>query len=176
MDKIVKRYGITLRLVEIEDAEFILKLRTDSVLGKYISSTSSSLEKQKTWIEDYKKREAAGIEFYFIVEKDGVKYGTTRIYDVRNGGFETGSWVFSPDAPESVPILAGIVCRELAFNQFPEATYVRFNVRKANKKVLRYHKMYNPKLVSEDEENNFYVLDKDKWIEKKNNILKMLGL
>jgi hypothetical protein len=176
MNDTVNRYGITLRLVEIEDAEFILKLRTDSVLGKYISSTSPSLEDQKNWIREYKTRETAGIEFYFIVEKDGIRYGTTRIYDVRDGGFETGSWVFSPDTPESVPIIAGIICRELAFEQFPQATYVKFNVRKANKKVLRYHKMYNPKLVSEDEENYFFILNKEKWIEKKNDFLKMLGV
>lgn len=176
MKRAINKYGVSLRLVEESDAEFIVRLRTDKTLGKFISATSSSVSDQKEWIKNYKNREALGVEFYFIVSKDGVDYGTTRIYDVHDDCFETGSWVFLPSAPESVSIIGGILCRELAFEEYPNAKYAKFSVRKKNKKVLRYHKMYKPDLVGEDADNLFYHLPKEKWIEGKNKILKLLGL
>lgn len=176
MNATINKYGINLRLVEDSDAGFIVKLRTDETLGKFISKTSASVSAQKEWIKNYKIREAEGVEFYFIVSKDGVDYGTVRIYDIHKDCFETGSWVFLPSAPESVPILGGILCRELAFEEFPNAKYTKFSVRKKNKKVLRYHKMYGPELVGEDDENLFFHLTKEKWLKGKNKFLNLLGL
>lgn len=37
--KSIEKYGIVLRTVEVQDAEFILKLRTDTKLGQHISYT-----------------------------------------------------------------------------------------------------------------------------------------
>ena len=64
-----EKYGLQLRFVNEDDAEFIIKLRTDPKLGKFIHSTSSDIEEQKKWIRAYKKREQAGTDYYFIFFK-----------------------------------------------------------------------------------------------------------
>lgn len=41
-----ERYGLKYRLIEVEDAEFIVKLRTNKRLSRYIHSTSNDIAKQ----------------------------------------------------------------------------------------------------------------------------------
>ena len=94
-----EKYGLQLRFVNEDDAEFIIKLRTDPKLGKFIHSTSSDIEEQKKWIRAYKKREQAGTDYYFIFFKDGVPVGLNRLYWIKEDSYTSGSWVFSPDAP-----------------------------------------------------------------------------
>ena len=49
--------NIKLELITEDDAEMILKLRTDPKLNKFIFETDPDIEKQKEWIREYKKRE-----------------------------------------------------------------------------------------------------------------------
>ena len=44
--------NIKLELITEDDAEMILKLRTDPKLNKFLSKTDSSIEKQKEWIRE----------------------------------------------------------------------------------------------------------------------------
>ena len=62
----IERYGLNVRLVEEKDAGFILSLRTNPKLSRYIHNTDDSLDKQRQWIRDYKKRELEGKDYYFI--------------------------------------------------------------------------------------------------------------
>ena len=55
-----------LRLVQLEDAEFILTLRMDERLNRFISMVEAGLNKQVAWLVSYKAREANGEEYYFI--------------------------------------------------------------------------------------------------------------
>ena len=72
---------INMRLVEVEDAHYILRLRMDE--GKILSPTENSIEKQVKWLRDYKDRETEKKEYYFIIEsKNGSRLGTARIYDL----------------------------------------------------------------------------------------------
>ncbi len=171
----IEKYGIVLRLVEESDAEFIVKLRTDSTKSKFISATSNSIEDQINWIKNYKKRETEKKEFYFIAEKNAISYGTVRIYNITNESFESGSWVFKEDTPPELPSLAGILSREFAFEELPLLKFITLSVRKGNKKVLRYHtQVYECEKVGEDEENYYFHLSKEKWLAKKDFFLKML--
>ena len=52
----IERYGLTVRLVDEDDAEFIYTLRTNSKLSRYISNTDEILENQVEWIKKYKIR------------------------------------------------------------------------------------------------------------------------
>ena len=58
----LNRYGLQVRLVNEDDAEYILKLRSDSKLGMFLSATQNDLEKQQQWIQNYKIKEALGLE------------------------------------------------------------------------------------------------------------------
>ena len=64
------KYGLHVRLVNEDDAAFIVKLRTDERLGQFIHATSPDVEQQKAWIRKYKEREAEGLEYYFIFYKE----------------------------------------------------------------------------------------------------------
>lgn len=51
MTNSIQTHNIKLRLVEIEDAEFILSLRLDNNLNKHFSSVNNDLNEQIRWIE-----------------------------------------------------------------------------------------------------------------------------
>ncbi len=53
-----EKYGLSLRFVNEGDAEFIIKLRTDPKLGRFIHPTSPDVELQKKWIREYKDFES----------------------------------------------------------------------------------------------------------------------
>ena len=52
----LNRYGILLRLVTEEDAEFIFSLRTDPSLSRFVHQISHKIEDQIKWIKEYKIR------------------------------------------------------------------------------------------------------------------------
>ena len=54
--EVVLGKNINLRLASENDAAFILELRLNPLLNKYIGQTDPSLEKQKEWIENSLKK------------------------------------------------------------------------------------------------------------------------
>ena len=81
------RYGLHVRLVCEEDAEFIVALRTNPIKARYISATSSSVDDQRSWIKNYKERETAGTDYYFIYSYRGKLAGVNRIYEIEGNHF-----------------------------------------------------------------------------------------
>lgn len=114
----VERYGLFARLVKEEDAEFIIKLRTDPKLSRFLHKTDPDIDGQKKWIREYKKREEAGTEYYFIFYKDGMPIGLYRLYKIDEEKFISGSWIFSSNAPFGSAFIAQIILREIAFLDF----------------------------------------------------------
>ena len=152
------RYGLHVRLVREEDAEFIVRLRTDPQICRYIHSTSEDVCKQKQWIRDYIVREKQGKELYFIFSKENENIGLARLYNIEDGKFTSGSWLSCSNFIGG-GVLCDIISREIAFDLFPE--YINyFDIRKENRKVLRYAKSYHPVLYKEDEENFYFHTDK----------------
>ena len=62
----VKGKAFYLRPVTNNDAKYILSLRNNPKLNKYINPTSSNIEDQINWLEAYYERKN---DYYFIVEK-----------------------------------------------------------------------------------------------------------
>lgn len=170
---VIDKYGIQLRFAEIKDAEFILSLRTNSNLNQYLSFTSNDIDKQIEWLINYKLRETHKLEYYFIAEMNGIAYGTTRLYNFDEESFETGSWLFSRETPTGVSIKADIMGREFGFETL-KAKYCRFEVRKENKSVVRYHLGYKPNLINEDELNFYFTLTQEDFNSHKNKLLKFI--
>ena len=169
----IDKYGVKLKLVEVEDANFILELRNNISLNNHISPTSTKLIDQINWIEEYKNREKIGLEYYFITLVNGKKMGTTRLSDLDNKFFELGSWVFSQNSPAGVSIKADIITRELGF-EILGFDYCKFSVRKANKSVLKYHLNYKPEVVKEDDLNIYFKLSKSNFNTHKTRFLNLL--
>lgn len=167
----IEKYGIKLNSVEIEDAEFIIILRTDNKKSRYISSTGSDIDLQKKWIKDYKQREAQNKEYYFIaIDENGEKFATYRVYNIEDDICEIGSWVSKPgyqNANNSIKV--DLIMKEFVF-EILKYSKVRFEVNKANTSVIKYHKLFNPVLVSESEDNNYFILEKENFESRRNKI------
>jgi hypothetical protein len=173
-DFTLERYGVQVRLANEGDAEFILSLRTNSTLSKYLHSTDNDLQKQIDWMRKYKLREKEGLDYYFVFSMDGRPWGLERIYDVKDDSFTHGSLVFAQDAPLGLAILSDIITREIAFNLL-QLPHNYFDVRKGNVNVRNYHLKYKPTLIDEDEENLYYLLEKENFEKYKTIYLKLFN-
>ncbi|RMH44058.1 MAG: N-acetyltransferase, partial [Alphaproteobacteria bacterium] len=89
----VEGFRLALRLVRPADAAFIHGLRTDPDIARHLSPVTGTVEDQRRWIEEYKTREAAGTEAYYIIERrdTGRPCGTVRLYDIDGTTFTWGS-------------------------------------------------------------------------------------
>ncbi|GHT19299.1 hypothetical protein AGMMS4957_03240 [Bacteroidia bacterium] len=61
-----KKFGASKRFVDVRDAAFILELRLNERLARFLSPTGSDVKAQEQWIERYKLREKNNDEFYFV--------------------------------------------------------------------------------------------------------------
>ena len=109
------KYGLHVRLVQESDAEFIVRLRTDSRLSRFIHDTPSSIGRQVAWIREYKIREHDGIDYYFLFLYEEKSVGVCRIYHISEDAFTFGSWVFLQNIPFWIPIAGAIIGREIGF-------------------------------------------------------------
>lgn len=163
----LERYGLHVRLVNEEDSQFIVTLRTDSQRGQYISATDTSIEKQCEWIRDYKKREQQGTDYYFMFESPkGERLGVSRIYEIKEETFQTGSWVFKKDAPFGAAILGDIICHEIAFELFPDSVNLH-DIKKANTPVNKYAANFGPTFIFETEKTRYYINTRENYLKNK---------
>jgi hypothetical protein len=169
----VSRYGLNFRLVVEDDAEFIVGLRTNKKLSRYISSTDSSVQNQVNWIRNYKHREAEGKEYYILFE-DGnkEKLGLVRLYKIEGKSFTAGSWLVSPDADEMVGIKSDLFLLVFSFEELKlEECFI--DMRKENKKLVRYHSKFF-KQYKEDADNLYMVMDIPAYEIKREYLTKIL--
>lgn len=172
-DFILIKYNITVRVVTIDDANFIVRLRTDEKLSLFLNKTNTSVEEQKKWISQYKIRESKGEEYYFLFLSADIPIGLCRLYEFNSFSFTIGSWIFSSVAPKGAALLGDIITREIAFELFPEKK-LKFDVRKGNKNVLKYQYMYKPAVIGEDDDNIYFELDRINFEKYKVKYLRML--
>lgn len=166
------RYGLHVRFVDENDAEFIVKLRTDLQRGQYISHTDTNVDNQKAWIRDYKKRERQGTDYYFMFESPkGNRLGVSRIYEIKKETFQTGSWVFKRDAPFGAAILGDIICHEIAFELFPNGVNLH-DIKKANLPVNKYADNFHPTFIFETELTRYFINTRDNYLKYKDEYLK----
>jgi hypothetical protein len=150
----LERYGLQVRLVEENDAEFIVSLRTDPRLSRHIHDTSPDIEQQKQWIRNYKLREEQGLDYYFIFSINNQPQGLARIYDITEDTFTQGSWVFSPNAVLGASVLGNIISCEIGF-EFLEKKIEYSDARRDNN-THRYVQSFNPEIINTDELNIYY--------------------
>jgi RimJ/RimL family protein N-acetyltransferase len=155
--------SICLRYAEPSDAEFILSLRQDEQLARFISKTSVGVREQVAWLEGYKERERKGLEHYFIIElRNGTPVGTVRIYDYRGDSFCWGSWLIKSDAPNYVAIESALNIYEFAFYSlgFQKS---HFDVRRGNERVVAFHQRFGAEIAHSDEQDRFFSYSKEAY-------------
>lgn len=150
---------INLRLVKEKDADFILKLRTNKELSKFISPTDINLEEQIKWLKNYKIRENKKDEFYFIIEtKDGTPCGTVRIYNINYKNKETtwGSFILDKTRPDGASNEVIELSLKFIFEKL-KLKKVYLDVRKENYKAIHIYKKNNFLKIGEDRKNYYYI-------------------
>lgn len=155
------KYGLQYRFVNEGDADFIVRLRTDEKLSRFISATNADVQKQVEWIRSYKEREKKGVEYYFIFFLHGTPLGLSRIYNIEENHFTQGSWLFSPAAPVGSAVLGNIISCEFAF-ELPNMEYLLTDARKSNH-THRYVKSFHPEILSETDLDVFYKITKSNY-------------
>ena len=155
---------IRLRFVEPDDAEFILQLRLNDRYNKYLSKVSGDIAEQRAWIENYKKDEAAKLQFYFIIERlDGTPCGTVRIYDLSQDSFCWGSWILNENKTKYAAIESAFLVYRYGFEAlgFHKS---HFEVMKENSGVIKFHQRMGAVKVGEDESNYFFEINRSSII------------
>lgn len=171
----ITKYGIDVRLVNEEDTNFILSLRADKWLTRFIHQTDNDEQKQREWLRKYKKRESEGTEYYFIYSKGGVPFGLNRIYDIQNGSCTSGSWLCVPGTQVADSISTALINRDIMFGILG-LKEDNFDVRKGNKKVQKFHVMTGSVKTGETELDILYRATPESHEKGKQKIMKLLNI
>ncbi|MBV8911813.1 MAG: GNAT family N-acetyltransferase [Acetobacteraceae bacterium] len=153
------QYKSYLRFVEADDAEYIVQLRSNQELSRYLTASPADVEKQRQWILNYKERERQGQEFYFVIMSERLEHGVVRMYDFREidgePSFSWGSWIIPPPRPSGLVTFSAITMYEIGFDalRLPRA---HFEVVKGNTGVVAFHERAGAVVESEDEEKFYF--------------------
>ncbi len=175
-ENVIKADTLEMRLVQERDAEFIVAIRTDNKLGKYISHTPTDIHAQINWIRDYKKLEINNKEFYFIFkDENNTDWGTIRIYNITNDSFTLGSWICLPGNKDNIALKAWFLSIDYAFQELGKE-YCFLDVRKKNRPVYYFLNLFQPTLINETHLDYYLKLKKDTYFKRREKILDLLKI
>lgn len=161
MNLLLKSKNTSLRLAEIDDAAFIVSLRTDEKYNKHLSHVNNDIIEQRGWLKSYKIKEKNKKEFYFIIiNSDNVPCGTVRVYDIQDNSFCWGSWILNENKAKTTAIESALLVYDFGFNSM-KYSRSHFDVRKENKTVISFHEKLNAHLIMEDDLNFYFEIFPD---------------
>ncbi|WP_374581630.1 GNAT family N-acetyltransferase [Pseudoduganella sp.] len=148
---------VVLRDATVDDAEFILGLRTDPVKGRFLSATANDVAAQKAWLAKYAGDNS---QVYFIIEdKNGERYGTVRLYDQQGDSFCWGSWILREGRPSGFAYESALMVYRFALTL--GFTQCHFDVRKGNESVWQFHERFGAVRSGETELDYLYTISLD---------------
>lgn len=155
--KTVVGHKLVMRNAVPSDAPFILELRTDAKKSRFLSATSSDLQKQIDWLDAYATDTS---QVYLVIEdKDGNQMGTVRLYDRLGDSFCWGSWIIKEGSPGTYAIESALIvyrfAQSLGFNR------AHFSVRKENESVWRFHERFGAVRTDETMEDYLFEISSD---------------
>ena len=139
----IEGISLSLRLVQPQDAAYIHALRMNSAYNTHLSTVSDSVQDQADWITSYKTREAAGSEYYYVIErrKDARPCGVVRLYDITSDQFTWGSWILDHNKPPKAALESAVLIYKLGFQVLGKTASV-FDVRRDNLNTLAFHRRF----------------------------------
>lgn len=174
--RLVQGRNVKLRLVELEDAQFIVTLRNYAKSQKFLSATSSNIEAQERWMRDYKIREGKGTEFYYVIQlHDDSPVGLIRLYDLKLDIFSGGSWIMAPGHPHQIAVETVILLYDLCFDQLGYEK-ILLQVVKENQSVIRFHRRFGAVVDREDDRCVYLINTSSTMKGPREKFRKMLGL
>lgn len=139
--------SVSFRLVGVNDAEYILKLRLHPELGRYLTPTDPSLEKQIQWLSEYKLRERAGTEYFYIIQNGATRCGGIRIL-MESDYFEPASVILDANKTPTASTEAMLFVYQLGFEQWGFDKSL-LTVRKENIRAIRLYQRLGARIVGE---------------------------
>ena len=79
---------VNLRPVTKEDAEFILGIRNNPEISKYLPSLNVTVDQQQSWID--KQRNDINSYYFIIEDKTKMRIGTISVYNIIENHAEVG--------------------------------------------------------------------------------------
>lgn len=162
-------HRLELRNANLNDADFILSLRTNESKNKYLSPTSSSLSAQKDWLRSYEQNSG---QAYFVIFHNDSPVGTVRLYDQSGDSFCWGSWLISNSAPSFAGIESALIVYSYANVLGFKKSH--FDVRKDNASVWRFHERFGAIRSGETELDFLYSIFEDDILQSINRYRKFL--
>jgi RimJ/RimL family protein N-acetyltransferase len=165
-EQVVTGRYLNLRISRQQDAEFILQLRLNPQLNKFIGKTDPDVEKQRQWLQ---KSLDSNNDFNFIIEdKNSIPFGTIAVYNINYSDLtaEWGRWILQPFAPFCFPIESAVLLLYFAFRKL-KLRKLHGGANNLNKHIVDFHKLYaTVSLVDQThtwftfEEKNFELIKK----------------
>lgn len=169
---------IYLRFAQPSDAQFIHALRMDEKYNKHLSKVDADVKNQEKWLIEYKKREALGQEYYYIIHRksDSIPIGTVRVYDFlkNENSFCWGSWILNENKTKYAALECTVLIYDFAFGKLG-FDRCHMDMRKDNLKIIEYHKRLGVKIIGEtklDLLGHYYHKD---YLKVRDNILKTIN-
>lgn len=155
--KVARVVGKTLsfRNATVDDAAFILSLRTDAEKSRYLSTVSGELVEQEAWPERYAQ---ADDQAYFVIEHQAAPIGTVRLYDPQGESFCLGSWILHSRRPSQAAMESALMVYAYAVDHLG-FTAAHFDVRKGNERVRHFHERFGAVRPAETERDYLYRID-----------------
>ena len=170
----IKGKSMNLRPVEISDAEFLVKIRNDEKLAKYLHPISSSVEDEKQWI--LKQRDREGDYFFMICDLADKPIGAVRLSGIDDNSGEVGSLISYGNSVQNIEAEFRMI--NFAFDVIG-LDFLHGYTLTENRAVISYHKKFG--YVYEDEEKvvdgmkvRFARLEKNEWKKNRDKIERLL--
>lgn len=163
--------NLFLKEVDTNDVNYILKLRTDKYLSKFLNPTSNDKKKQLLWLKKYFERRKKKEEFYFIFQIKKKKIyknlGFARIIKIDQNTFHFGGWILQNNTS---PWIALECCISIYIYAFELLNYKRclLWIHHKNSIVINYHKSLGAKYLKKDDKEVFFTFTKNKFDKLKN--------
>lgn len=158
--------GVFLRLrpVQVDDASYIFRLRSDPRYATHLSPITGTVEDQRRWIQNYKEREAEGLEIYYVIERrDEIPCGLVRLYNIGSDIFTWGSWILDENKTPKAALESSLLSYDVGFNKLGLRKAV-FDVRRNNHHALAFYRRFGAVETGADDQDIFFVYERERFL------------
>ncbi|WP_422049018.1 GNAT family N-acetyltransferase [Shimia sp.] len=148
---------LNLRLAQPSDAGYIHQLRMDPTYNLHLSAVNGTVQDQEDWLHRYKTREAAGVEYYYVIERrsDARPCGLVRLYDIEKSQFTWGSWILDQNKTPKAALESALLIYVKGFEELGLSKSV-FDVRLDNARTLAFHRRFGAVETGRDAQDVFF--------------------
>ncbi|WP_018147495.1 GNAT family N-acetyltransferase [Henriciella marina] len=168
--------NLRLRLMDPEDAAYVYGLRTNPLYNSHLSKVTGSVDDQRQWIEQYKTREAAGREFYYVIErKDRKRCGLVRLYDIEADRFTWGSWILDENKPHKAALESAVLSFGVGFDLM-QRDLAKVDVRLENSHAEAFYRRLGMTETCRTDQDIYFIYSRAQFHADKANYLSLLSL